>query len=228
MPARRSMCPGARATAGDNHRCWALGLHAHARRRPCPRWSAPKCSTSCVRSASSTRHRRPCTPRCSTRISATYFSEAEFRTMKYGPKFPERFDGYDHARDFCREFFPWYNDEHRHSGLCILYPGRRPPPTRPGDPRPAPGGHGCRLRRAPGALRWWPSPSPRAPQSRLDQPTRKPRRDRARPTLNSQPWRLIFVDTYRGDQRNRADACPRRRSLTDSSWPSSRVMDMRA
>lgn len=50
------------------------------------------------------------------------FSEAEFRTMKYGPNFPERFDGYDHARDFCREFFPWYNDEHRHSGLAYFTP----------------------------------------------------------------------------------------------------------
>lgn len=50
------------------------------------------------------------------------FSEAEFRTMKYGPNFPDRFDGYDHARDFCRGFFPWYNDEHRHSGLAYFTP----------------------------------------------------------------------------------------------------------
>jgi len=50
------------------------------------------------------------------------FSEAEFRTMKYGPQYPDRFDGYHHARDFCRHFFPWYNDEHRHSGLAMLTP----------------------------------------------------------------------------------------------------------
>jgi putative transposase len=50
------------------------------------------------------------------------FSEAEFRTLKYGPHFPDRFEGYDHARDFCREFFPWYNDDHRHSGLAYFTP----------------------------------------------------------------------------------------------------------
>jgi len=50
------------------------------------------------------------------------FSEAQFRTMKYGPQFPDRFDGFDHGRDFCREFFPWYNDDHRHSGLAFFTP----------------------------------------------------------------------------------------------------------
>lgn len=50
------------------------------------------------------------------------FSEAEFRTLKYGPNFPDRFEGYDHARDFCRSFFPSYNNEHRHSGLAYFTP----------------------------------------------------------------------------------------------------------
>lgn len=50
------------------------------------------------------------------------FSEAEFRTMKYRPEYPDRFDGYDHARDFCSQFFPWYNDDHRHSGLAYFTP----------------------------------------------------------------------------------------------------------
>jgi len=50
------------------------------------------------------------------------FSEAEFRTMKYGPQYPDRFDGYHHARDFCRHFFPWYNDDHRHSALAYFTP----------------------------------------------------------------------------------------------------------
>jgi putative transposase len=50
------------------------------------------------------------------------FSEAEFRTMKYGPTYPNRFEGYEHARDFCREFFSWYNDEHRHSGRAYFTP----------------------------------------------------------------------------------------------------------
>lgn len=50
------------------------------------------------------------------------FSEAQFRTMKYGPDYPDRFDSYDHARDFCRRFFAWYNEEHRHSGLAYFTP----------------------------------------------------------------------------------------------------------
>jgi len=50
------------------------------------------------------------------------FSEAEFRTMKYGPEYPDRFDGYDHARAFCQRFFPCYNNDHRHSGLAYFTP----------------------------------------------------------------------------------------------------------
>lgn len=44
------------------------------------------------------------------------YSEAHFKTLKYRPEFPERFDDIKHARDFCRGFFDWYNHEHRHSG----------------------------------------------------------------------------------------------------------------
>ena len=50
------------------------------------------------------------------------FSEAEFRTMKYGPQYPERFENYEHGRDFCCEFFPWYNEKHPHSGLAYFTP----------------------------------------------------------------------------------------------------------
>lgn len=50
------------------------------------------------------------------------FSEAEFRTLKYGPNYPDRFDGYDHAHDFSRTFFDWYNNDHRHSGIAYLTP----------------------------------------------------------------------------------------------------------
>ncbi len=50
------------------------------------------------------------------------FSEAHFKTMKYRPEFPERFGCLEDARLFCRTFFAWYNDEHRHSGLALLTP----------------------------------------------------------------------------------------------------------
>jgi len=45
------------------------------------------------------------------------FSEAQFKTLKYRPEFPDRFGSQADARGFCRRFFPWYNDDHRHSGL---------------------------------------------------------------------------------------------------------------
>ena len=50
------------------------------------------------------------------------FSESQFKTVKYHPTFPDRFTGLDHGLDFGRQFFPWYNDEHHHSGLAYLTP----------------------------------------------------------------------------------------------------------
>jgi putative transposase len=50
------------------------------------------------------------------------FSEAQFKTLKYAPGYPERFGGYEHTRAWCRHFFPWYNTEHRHSGIAYLTP----------------------------------------------------------------------------------------------------------
>jgi len=45
------------------------------------------------------------------------FSESQFKTLKYRPSFPARFGSPQDARSHCGEFFPWYNNEHRHSGL---------------------------------------------------------------------------------------------------------------
>ena len=50
------------------------------------------------------------------------FSEAQFKTLKYHPSFPGRFQGIDEAIGYCRTFFPWYNTEHRHGGLSMLTP----------------------------------------------------------------------------------------------------------
>ena len=50
------------------------------------------------------------------------FSEAQFKTLKYHPGFPGRFEGIDHATGYCRSFFPWYNTEHRHGGIAMLTP----------------------------------------------------------------------------------------------------------
>jgi putative transposase len=50
------------------------------------------------------------------------YSEAHFKTLKYRPGFPARFDSIEQAREFCREFFGWYNHEHRHSGISLMTP----------------------------------------------------------------------------------------------------------
>lgn len=50
------------------------------------------------------------------------YSESQFKTMKYRPEFPEQFGGMEDARAFCRQFFHWYNCEHRHSGIGLMTP----------------------------------------------------------------------------------------------------------
>lgn len=50
------------------------------------------------------------------------FSEAQFKTMKYRPDYPDRFPDIDAARQWARTFFSWYNEEHYHSGLNLLTP----------------------------------------------------------------------------------------------------------
>jgi putative transposase len=50
------------------------------------------------------------------------YSEAQFKTFKYRPNFPDRFENIEQARAHCRVFFPWYNHEHYHSGLGLLRP----------------------------------------------------------------------------------------------------------
>jgi putative transposase len=50
------------------------------------------------------------------------FSEAQFKTLKYQPQFPERFGSLEDARAFCERFFNWYNNEHCHSGIGLVPP----------------------------------------------------------------------------------------------------------
>jgi putative transposase len=50
------------------------------------------------------------------------FSEAQFKTLKYRPGFPDRFASIEEARAFCQDFFRWYNAEHRHAGIGLLAP----------------------------------------------------------------------------------------------------------
>jgi len=50
------------------------------------------------------------------------YSESWFKTLKYAPTFPERFESIHHARDFMDAFVDWYNHQHRHSGIGLHTP----------------------------------------------------------------------------------------------------------
>lgn len=50
------------------------------------------------------------------------FSEACFKTVKYQPDYPGRFRDAAHARAWFNEFFDWYANRHRHSGLALFTP----------------------------------------------------------------------------------------------------------
>ncbi|WP_435043193.1 IS3 family transposase [Rhodococcus aetherivorans] len=50
------------------------------------------------------------------------YSEALFKTLKYGPMWPERFASIHHARNLVDSFTAWYNHEHRHTGIGLHTP----------------------------------------------------------------------------------------------------------
>lgn len=50
------------------------------------------------------------------------YSEAQFKTMKYRPDYPECFGSLQEARAWAQRFFQWYNHAHKHSALCLLTP----------------------------------------------------------------------------------------------------------
>ena len=50
------------------------------------------------------------------------FSESEFRTMKYRPNYPGTFHTIDDARAYMDWYVPWYNANHKHSGIALFSP----------------------------------------------------------------------------------------------------------
>jgi putative transposase len=49
-------------------------------------------------------------------------AESFFKTAKYQPDYPGRFNGAPHARRWFADFFDWYANHHRHSGLALFTP----------------------------------------------------------------------------------------------------------
>ena len=50
------------------------------------------------------------------------YSESNFKTAKYRPDYPDRFDSLEQARAWMRDFAYWYNHQHYHSGIAYLHP----------------------------------------------------------------------------------------------------------
>ena len=50
------------------------------------------------------------------------FSEAAFKTLKYGSAYPDRFASLPEAEVWVSRFVDWYNEEHHHSGIGFLTP----------------------------------------------------------------------------------------------------------
>jgi putative transposase len=50
------------------------------------------------------------------------YSEAQFKTLKYRPDYPDRFGSLIEARAWAQVFFVWYNQEHHHISLGLLTP----------------------------------------------------------------------------------------------------------
>lgn len=53
------------------------------------------------------------------------YSESLFRTTKYRPGYPERFESIEDARNWILKFVAWYNNEHLHSGIKFVTPAQR-------------------------------------------------------------------------------------------------------
>jgi len=50
------------------------------------------------------------------------YSEWLFKTTKYSPTYPDRFDDFAHAQAWCVAFFQQYNHAHHHEGVAWLTP----------------------------------------------------------------------------------------------------------
>ena len=124
------------------------------------------------------------------------YSEAQFKTLKYRPGFPRRFDSIEHARAFCREFFDYYNHHHRHSALGLMTPAAihhgQAEQLRADRPRPR-----RRLRGPARALRRPTARTTPTSHRRVDQQARQ----RGGRSLNLDPNRLKRLDRLRSPTR---------------------------
>ena len=122
------------------------------------------------------------------------YSEAQFKTLKYRPAFPARFASIEAARAHCQEFFPWYNNDHRHGGLGLhtaadVHHGHAPAVRAAARPRP-----GRRLPRPPRTLRQQAARPARTARHILDQPAP---REGSRHSVKAAQRCPVQVDRFR-------------------------------
>jgi transposase InsO family protein len=123
------------------------------------------------------------------------YSEAQFKTLKYRPDFPERFGSLEDARAFSQSFFTWYNAEHYHSGSASDAAGRslRLGGTNVPSQTKSPS---RRLRSSSGEVCPKSSDATGASYGGMDQPA-ETGKNGGLATLNSSNQCLIFIDTFR-------------------------------
>ena len=148
------------------------------------------------------------------------YSESNFKTLKYRPEFPARFDSIEHARAHCRAFFDWYNHEHRHSGIGLMTPAA----VHHGQ---APQLHAARARvldaayaAEPRAVRPQAARPARATDRRVDQQATR----RRRRSLNSNAKRLTGLDRLRATRRTTSGRHRDRQFRTDGAAKRSPVV----
>ena len=125
------------------------------------------------------------------------FSEAQFKTLKYRPDFPDRFGAIEDGRAHCADFFDWYNTEHHHGGLGLLTPARRPPRPRRRPPPGARRGPRGRLRRPARAVPRRRAVGRRGAERGLDQQAAAGFTDRGGASVISATRCLKHVDRFR-------------------------------
>ena len=68
------------------------------------------------------RSRRPQDPQPAIHLDRQPLQRSALQDAEVPAGFPARFDSIEHARAFCRDFFAWYNHEHRHSAIGLMTP----------------------------------------------------------------------------------------------------------
>ncbi len=104
--------------------------------------------------------------------------------VEVSARVPDRFGSFSHAAQHCEQFFAWYNLEHRHSGIGLHTPVRRPP--RPSRSRPCTASDRARPAYAANPERFAPATDAAA----LPTPSGSTSPTRSRPRLNDSPRNL--------------------------------------